>query len=158
MKLLAHNVQRGIKQIEKINYQKAVTEYERKKQVLQQKKQRRIETIYYSGRWKELEGSNRFISGNCTQYVASKTVVPWNGNAGAWIQNAQAHGYDTTDTPEAGDIVVTNESRYGHVAYIEEVYEDGTVLVSEGNYKGYGIESHRELSLQDSIVKGVIDM
>ena len=32
---------------------------------------------------------------------------------------------------------------YGHVAFVEQVKSDGSILISESNYKGLGIISYR---------------
>ena len=82
----------------------------------------------------------RFPFGQCTYYVATKVPVPWIGNAFQWYGNAQAAGWATGSTPRAGAILVDWESRYyGHVAYVESVNADGSFVVSEMNYVGWGV-------------------
>jgi mannosyl-glycoprotein endo-beta-N-acetylglucosaminidase len=42
--------------------------------------------------------------------------------------------------------MVTWESRYyGHVAIVEQVYGDGSYLISEMNYRGLGIVDYRHI-------------
>ena len=71
----------------------------------------------------------------CTDYVHLKRPdVPIFGNAGYnWVSAAQAAGFATGSTPQAGAIAVMP----GHVAYVESVNADGSYTVSEmgWNYK-----------------------
>ena len=83
--------------------------------------------------------NSRFAYGYCTWYVASRKPVAWTGNAWEWYGNARAQGYPVGQTPQAGSIMVSWESWVGHVAYVEQVNADGSWMVSEMNYKGWGI-------------------
>lgn len=47
------------------------------------------------------------------------------GNGGQWVANAAAQGYATGSTPQIGAIAETA----GHVAYVEAVNPDGTVVL-----------------------------
>lgn len=99
---------------------------------------------------------NSFPYGYCTYYVANKRAVAWRGNAGAWLYNARAAGYSTGKKPQVGAIVVTTEdARYGHVAYVEAV-GDGTITISEMNYKGWGVVNTRTLSQNARVIRGYI--
>src|SRR5215471_1229233 len=73
---------------------------------------------------------NHFPWGWCTWYVASRRYVPWNGNAGTWLWGARAFGFPTGSTPRVGAIMVTAESIWGHVAYVESVASNGSFVVS----------------------------
>lgn len=111
-----------------------------------------------SGKYVEINHGrgNHFPYGWCTWYVAQKRYVPWHGNAGAWLYNAKSMGYATGKSPKAGSIVVTTEHRvYGHVALVESV-GNGTITVSEMNYKGWGIKNKRTLSTSSRAIKGYI--
>lgn len=88
---------------------------------------------------------NRFPYGYCTWYVYNRKPVPWNGNAWQWYGNAQAAGWGTGQTPRVGSIMVTWESGFGHVAYVESVYGDGSWTVSEMNFRGFGIVDMRTI-------------
>lgn len=88
---------------------------------------------------------NRFPYGWCTYYVASRRNVPWSGNAGDWYWNAQRAGYSVGRAPSAGAIMVTGESGWGHVAYVESV-SGGSFTVSEMNYAGWGVVSRRTIT------------
>jgi N-acetylmuramoyl-L-alanine amidase len=89
-------------------------------------------------------GGGHFPWGYCTWYVSTTRYVPWMGDAHSWYGNAQAYGYATGPTPRPGAIMVTQESWWGHVAYVESV--DGSCwTVSEMNYKGFGIVDYRHI-------------
>jgi surface antigen len=82
-------------------------------------------------------GGGYYPFGQCTWYVNSRRPAPWGGNAWQWFGRARAYGRPEGPTPRVGAIMVTWESPYwGHVAYVEQVYNDGSWLVSEMNYYG----------------------
>jgi LysM repeat protein len=85
----------------------------------------------------------RFPWGWCTWYVSTRFNVTWLGDAYQWYGNAQAQGYPVGASPQPGSIMVTWESGLGHVAYVETVYPDGSWLVSEANYRGFGVTDQR---------------
>lgn len=99
---------------------------------------------------------NGYPYGYCTYYVATRRSVPssW-GNAKAWLNSAQRAGYQTGSEPAVGAIVVTKESWWGHVAFVESV-NGSQVTISEMNAKGWGVTSSRTISTHDSIVRGYI--
>lgn len=86
-----------------------------------------------------------FPWGWCTWYPATRRPVPWRGNAIEWYSNASAMGFPVGSKPQAGAIMVTTESPIGlgHVAYVEQVYGDGSWLVSEMHWVGFGVTSQR---------------
>jgi len=85
----------------------------------------------------------KFPWGWCTWYVSTRRNVTWVGDAYQWFANAQAQGYPVGSSPQAGSIMVTWESGLGHVAYVESVADDGSWLVSEANFRGFGVTSQR---------------
>jgi surface antigen len=87
--------------------------------------------------------NSMFPYGYCTWYVATRRVVTWSGNAWQWYSNAAAQGYSVGRTPRVGAIMDTWESGWGHVAYVEQVNADGSWVVSEMNFKGWGIIDQR---------------
>lgn len=97
-----------------------------------------------------------FPWGWCTWYVSSKRYVPWMGNAIEWYGNARAMGFAEGQKPQAGAIMVTRESWWGHVAYVDSVDADGGFTVSEMNYKGFGVTSTRHFSHNPSALVGFI--
>lgn len=100
-------------------------------------------------------GSHRFPWGQCTWYVAQRRYVPWAGHAKQWIGNARAYGYSIGNSPKVGAIIVTRESWYGHVGYVESV-GNGTVTFAESNYKGLGVITRRTLNVNDRRILGYI--
>ena len=86
---------------------------------------------------------NRFAFGNCTYYVYNRRQIPWQGDAWAWYGNAQAMGFPTGRTPRPGSIMVTWESGYGHVAYVESVNPDGSWVVAEMNWVAFNAVDRR---------------
>jgi len=85
-----------------------------------------------------------FPFGQCTWYVATKVVIPWHGDAWTWYSNAQSAGWAVGSTPRVGGVMVTWESRiFGHVSYVESINADGSWVVSEMNYVGWGVIDQR---------------
>lgn len=89
-------------------------------------------------------GSNGYDYGYCTWYVANRRAgigrpVPGNlGNASTWKVLAQRAGFATGPTPQPGAVAWTvPRDYYGHVAFVEEVYADGSFKVSEMNTAGW---------------------
>lgn len=82
----------------------------------------------------------------CVSYAAWKVassgrVMPmWSGHGDAylWDENARASGIPVDSTPRIADVAVDNSGYYGHVMFVEEVYGDGTILVSQYNADGAG--------------------
>lgn len=96
-----------------------------------------------------------FARGQCTDYVAQKTTVTWRGNASKWIPNARSQGYVVDKNPTVGGILVTGESRYGHVTYIEKV-EGTKVTISEWNFAGKYKLTIRTLDISNPVIRGII--
>jgi len=90
---------------------------------------------------------SRFPWGQCTWYLSTRRLVPWNGNGGAWYRNAQAFGRPEGRTPVAGAIAVYSNWGPGHVAYVERVNPDGSFLVSEMNFPVLGGRDERTLTV-----------
>ncbi len=77
----------------------------------------------------------------CVSYTAWKVwrsgrhMPYWggHGNANEWDENAVADGIPIDNNPQVGDVVVSNSGQYGHVMYVEHVYDDDSILVSQYN-------------------------
>ena len=90
--------------------------------------------------------------GQCTWYVYNRAAQfgisfdPYMGNGGDWRFKA---GYTISNKPEIGDAVsfapgqAGGAEYYGHVAFVEDVRPDGSILISESNFKGLGVVSYR---------------
>ena len=95
--------------------------------------------------WSGANPGNHFAYGYCTWYVANRRPIPWFGNAIEWWPNARAYGFSEGQAPAPGAVMVTRESGYGHVAYVESVHPDGSWTVSEMNYVAWGVVSSRTI-------------
>lgn len=75
-------------------------------------------------------GANGYVYGHCTYYLATKANAPNGlGNANRWDTNGPAFGYTLSKTPTVGSIAQRDwGSYYGHVAYVEAVSEDGSMI------------------------------
>ena len=74
-------------------------------------------------------GANGYDFGYCTWYVANRIAVPNNwGNANTWSYYAPASGWTVSKTPRVGSIAQTTGPGFGHVAYVEAVSDDGTMI------------------------------
>ncbi|HSX23720.1 MAG TPA: LysM peptidoglycan-binding domain-containing protein [Candidatus Saccharimonadales bacterium] len=75
-------------------------------------------------------GHNGYDYGWCTYYVATKVNVPANwGNANTWDSGARASGWIISSTPRVGAVAQSDRMSYlGHVAYVEAVSDDGTMI------------------------------
>jgi len=85
----------------------------------------------------------------CVSYTAFKVAASgrhmpyWggHGNANQWDDNARASGIPVDGNPRVGDVAVSNAGFYGHVMYVEHVYGDGRILVSQYNASWTGTYS-----------------
>jgi surface antigen len=88
-----------------------------------------------------ISGGNRYAYGYCTWYAYNRRVqlgrpIPSNlGNANTWAKRAAAAGYRVDRIPEVGAIMQNSGGwgGYGHVAIVEKINADGTIVVSEMN-------------------------
>jgi surface antigen len=86
-------------------------------------------TSYAFGGTSAIYGYNGYDFGYCTWYVANRISVPSNwGNANTWDNLAPLDGWTVSTTPRAGAIGQTDRGSEGHVAYIEAVSDDGTMI------------------------------
>jgi surface antigen len=105
----------------------------------------------------QARGSNTYPFGWCTYWVASKRYIPprW-GNAKNWLNSARVAGWATGSEPRAGAVVVTTDnSFYGHVAYVEAV-TDSSIVISEMNYVRWGVANTRTIPRNSGIIRGYI--
>jgi hypothetical protein len=84
--------------------------------------------------------------GNCTWYANGRTkqlgrnsasVNVMLGNANQWDDQARAAGISLSSTPQVGAIAHwegSSTNPYGHVAVVEQVNPNGTILISESSY------------------------
>lgn len=66
-----------------------------------------------------------------------KPVDGYMGNGGDWNDSARRFGYPVSDSPQAGDVICFepgvhgSDPSYGHVAVVETVNADGSILISQ---------------------------
>ena len=78
------------------------------------------------------------------------------GNASDWTYSALTKGFSVSSEPEAHTAVVFKPGQlgadryYGHVAFVEKVNKDGSIVVSESNVKGLGVISYRTIDKEDA--------
>lgn len=95
--------------------------------------------------------NNLYTAGQCTWYVfskraqAGKTISTFWGDARNWAAKAASEGFKVNKTPKVGAIMQNYEGPYGHVAYVERVNLDGSILISEMNYIAPYITSTRTI-------------
>lgn len=88
---------------------------------------------------------NTYARGYCTWYAKERRPDLPNmlGNGGQWVGNAAARGYATGSAPRAGAIA----EMPGHVAYVESVNGDGSIVISDMNGpQGFGVVGTRTAS------------
>ena len=90
---------------------------------------------------------NGYARGFCTWHAANRRAqignpLPTNlGHARSWYSIAAASGLPVGDVPREGAVIWHRDTRIagglGHVAFVERVNEDGSILVSDMNW-GWG--------------------
>ncbi len=91
----------------------------------------------------------------CVSYTAWKVwksgrhMPFWGGvgNANQWDDNARRAGIPVDGSPRVGDVAVSNSGYYGHVMYVEAVYGDGTIYVSQYNANWQGTYSEARVPI-----------
>ena len=84
----------------------------------------------------------------CVSYAAFKVASTYGwpnywtrggNNANQWPGKADRYGIPRGTTPKVGSVAVMMSGYYGHVAWVEEVNGDGTIVVSDYNsdYNGH---------------------
>ena len=99
----------------------------------------------------------KYAFGNCTIYVYNRITQLGGhmdldmGNGQDWGNTGVARGYHVSTTPKAGTAVSFSagvlgaDPTYGHVAFVERVNEDGSILISEMNAQGLNVVSTRTI-------------
>lgn len=100
----------------------------------------------YPARWCEIPQDSviddwGMFNRECVSYAAFKVAASgrhmpyWGGrgNANQWDENARAAGITVNSNPSVGAVAQTNAGGYGHVMFVEHVYGDGTIFISQYN-------------------------
>ncbi len=97
-------------------------------------------TSVYAASFSPRYGANGYDWGWCTYYAAARSGAPGNwGNANTWAYYARLSGWRVSSVPTAGAIFQTPAGWAGHVGIVEEVYDNGTMKVSDMNgFAGFG--------------------
>ncbi|HEM5192997.1 TPA: CHAP domain-containing protein [Streptococcus suis] len=83
-------------------------------------------------------------------------IISTMGNGQDWVRTAASLGGEIGTRPQEGAILSFaggghgTQTEYGHVAFVEKVYPDGSFLISETNYNGNPNYTFRKLSGVDS--------
>ncbi|HJP95910.1 MAG TPA: CHAP domain-containing protein [Candidatus Saccharimonadales bacterium] len=79
-------------------------------------------------------------------YQSGRNMPYWGGygNANQWDDNARAAGIPVDTNPRAGDVAIKNSGTYGHAMYVEKVFSDGSIYISQYNqdYQGHYSEAY----------------
>ena len=86
--------------------------------------------------------NNLYTAGQCTWYVFDKRAKDWAGQA-------SSNGFKVDRHPTRESILQTVNGPFGHVAYVEKVNIDGSILISEMNWIGEYIVSSRTISASE---------
>jgi len=88
-----------------------------------------------------LKISGNYVLHNCVGYAYGRFMEK-NGLTSCKLSAADAKkwyghtsdGYKRSKTPVAGAVICWTNSKWGHVAIVEEVYEDGSIMISQSGY------------------------
>lgn len=104
----------------------------------------------YSFGYGPIYGYNGYDYGYCTWWVAQRRAevglpIPSNlGNASTWYDLAQAAGIPTGSTPQKYAVVWFGYYA-NHVAFVESVNADGSIVISEMNRINWNMEDTRTI-------------
>lgn len=110
----------------------------------------------------ESTSTSPYPHGQCTWYVYNRmnqydsSISGDLGDAHNWNNRAESKGYKMTHSPKNHTVVVFEagqlgaDMQYGHVAFVEKVNDDGSIVISESNVKGLGVISYRTIDADDA--------
>ncbi len=99
----------------------------------------------------------------CVSYTAWKVAstgryMPYwggRGNAKQWPDNAIAAGIPTDNNPRVGDVAIWGwrnpSDPYGHAMYVEQVYGNGWIRVSQYNFNWAGMYNEMDIPANSAI-------
>ena len=82
-----------------------------------------------------------------TKDYSNKPTLP-TSDAGTWMERVT--GYETGTTPKLGAVIVwsSNAGSYGHVGIVEEIKENGDIVVSQSAWEGSYFWTNTKLASQ----------
>lgn len=98
---------------------------------------------------------NRYAYGNCTWWVyerraaIGRPVGSFWGNGKSWALSGASAGHAVNNSPAVGAVLVETAGYFGHVAIVESINGDGSIVISEMNnsaYGGFNIVNDRTIS------------
>lgn len=106
--------------------------------------------------------TTKFTAGTCTDYIAARKsdlfIDPVSGNrlirgnAKDRLVQAQKIGIPIGKDPKVWAIAVFEPGKWalalGHVAYVEYVWDNGVMIISDMNFKGKNVVTQRVISTQ----------
>lgn len=101
-------------------------------------------------------GFNGYDYGYCTWWVANRRdevgkPLPSNlGNASSWPYIGRLAGLAEGSTPQLYAAAVTSTAGEGHVAFVEAVNSDGSIVISEMNVEGWDVKDTRTVSAAEA--------
>lgn len=101
------------------------------------------------------EHCDSYTFGNCTWGACQlRAWIPDGlGDGGDWAFNAPAHGLQVTMTPTVGAAVSycrgDGYSEFGHCGIVDQVFPDGTFLVTEMNFFAFDVYDQRVSTMGD---------
>ncbi|WP_323703980.1 CHAP domain-containing protein [Mammaliicoccus sp. Dog046] len=112
-----------------------------KKQIKQKEIAIRTEQLKKNDKTGDRSLGNYYQEGQCTFYVYEQRLKKnkkmgstW-GDAKHWDDRAKEAGYKVNGQPSEGAILQTDYGDLGHVAIVEEVKNDGSIVVTDMNYE-----------------------
>jgi peptidoglycan DL-endopeptidase CwlO len=123
----------------------------------------------YPNRWRSAAQDSMIDSWGmynreCVSYTAWKVYesgryMPyWGGvgNANQWDNDAMSAGIPVDYSPRAGDVAIKNSAPFGHAMYVEHVYGDGSIYISQYNADLTGHYSEAFLSAATVQIYGLV--
>ncbi|MCH9276150.1 CHAP domain-containing protein [Bifidobacterium amazonense] len=104
------------------------------------------------------DSGNAYAGGQCTWYAYNRRkemgigTPSYLGNGADWANTAPSYGLRVDNIPQVGAALSFYQGQdgadgtYGHVAVVEAVNADGTILISEMNVQGLYVVSYRTLT------------
>lgn len=103
---------------------------------------------------RSFDGDNTYEYGYCTWFVKNKrgaSLPNGLGNANTWYARAPSYGLSVGSIPKPGAVGTTTRGKYGHVVYVESVNANGSINISEMNYKAWGVATARTASASEFV-------